>query len=88
MLTVPAHFDVAYVCVQIEQRPHAYGQSHDLVELRPLGRVQVEHIENELPQLRAVPVRNRRKRSAHDLQHQGRQILGEKSSVTKCIINV
>lgn len=52
----PAHLDAAYIRVQIKQRSNAYGKSHDLIELRPLGRIQVEHVEDELPQFRAVAV--------------------------------
>lgn len=52
----PAHFHTAYVRVEVEERPDTDGQSHDFVELRPFRRVQIEHGEDELPELRAVPV--------------------------------
>lgn len=53
---LPAHFDTAYICVKIKQRPDAYWKSHYFIELRPLGRVQIEHVEDELPQFGAVTV--------------------------------
>lgn len=71
----PAHFHAADVSVEVEQRPDTDGQSHDFIELRPFGGIQVEHGEDQLPQLRAVPVRYRGKGSTHDLQNEGGQIL-------------
>ena len=76
----PAHFHIAHVGVEVEQRPNADGVGHDLVELRPLGRVQVQHVEDELPELRAVAVRYWGKSPTHDLQNQGRQVLQTEKS--------
>lgn len=76
----PPHFDVADVCVEVQQGPNADGLSHYLVELRPLGRVQIEYAQDELSELRAVPVRDWSKGATHDLQHQGRQVLGKKKT--------
>lgn len=52
----PAHFDIAYVRVEIKQWSDAYGESHYLIELRPFGRIQVEHVEDELSEFWTVPV--------------------------------
>ena len=74
---VPAHFDVAYIRVEIEQGPDAYGKSHYFIELRPFGWVQIEHVQDELSEFWAVPVRNRSECSAHDFQNKGGKILKE-----------
>lgn len=42
----PAHFDTAYVRVEVKQGPDAYGESHYFIELRPFGWIQIEHVEN------------------------------------------
>lgn len=62
----PAHLHVAHICVEIEQWPGANGQSHYFIELRPLGRIQIEHVEDQLSEFWAVPVRDRSKSSTHD----------------------
>lgn len=85
-LVLPAHFNIAYISVEVEQRSDTYGQSHDFVELRPFGGIQIEHVEDELSQLWAVPVWNRSKCSAHDLQNQGRQILKAKTKQSQVTI--
>lgn len=61
--------------MEVEQGADADGVGHDFVELWPLGRVQVQHVEDELPQLRAVAVRYWGKGSTHDLQDQGGEVL-------------
>lgn len=66
--TSPAHFDTAYVRVEVEQGPDAYGKSHYFIQLRTFGWIQIEHVEDELSKFWAVPVGNRSKSSAHDLQ--------------------
>ncbi len=53
---MPAHFDVAYVSVEIEQWPDADGMSHYLIELGSFGWVQIQDVENELSQLWAVTI--------------------------------
>lgn len=53
---IPAHFDIAYIRVEIEQGPDAYRKSHNFIELRPFGWIQIEHVEDELSELWAVPV--------------------------------
>lgn len=75
---LPAHFDTAYICVKIKQGSYAYGKSHYFIKLRPLGWIQIEHVEDELPQLRAVAVGNWRECSTHDLQNKRWQILKAK----------
>lgn len=70
--TLPAHFDTAYVCVKVQQGPDAYGKSHYFIQLRSFGRIQIEHVEDELAKFWAVPVGNGSKCSAHDLQDKSR----------------
>lgn len=77
----PAHLHIAHVGVEVEQGADADGMGHDLVELRPLGRVQIQHVEDELPQLGAVAVRYGGKSPTHDLQDQGRKVLQTDSTV-------
>lgn len=69
---VPPHFDIAYIRVEIKQGSDAYGKSHNLIELRPFGWIQIEHVEDELSKFWAVPVWNRSKSSAHDLKNKRR----------------
>ena len=71
----PAHLHVAYIGVEVEERSDADRQGHDFVELRPLGGVQVEHVEHKLPQLWAVAVRDRGEGTTHYLQNESREIL-------------
>lgn len=79
---MPPHFNAAHVGVEVEKGANADGLGHDLIQLWPLGGVQVQHAEDELAQVGAVPVRYRGKRPAHDLQHQGREILRENERET------
>ena len=71
----PPHADTAQVRVQVEKRPDAERLRHDVAERRPLGRFQAEQTQNQLAQLRAVPVRDGREGTAHDLQYQRWQVL-------------
>lgn len=50
------HFDIAYICVEVKQRPDAYRKSHYFIELRPFGWIQIEHVEDELSEFGAVSV--------------------------------
>lgn len=71
----PPHADAAQVGVEVEERPDAEGLRHDVAEWWPLCRLQAEKAQNQLAELRAVPVRDGRKGTAHDLQHQRWQVL-------------
>lgn len=73
-LLCPAHADAAQVRVEVEQRADAEGLCHDVAERRPLRGLQAEQTENQLAQLRAVPVGDGRKGATHDLQHQRWQV--------------
>lgn len=65
---LPSHPDTAHIGIKVEQGSDANGFCHDVVQLRPLGWVQVEHAENEIPQARAVAIRDGCKGPAHNLQ--------------------
>ena len=71
----PPHADTAQVCVQVEERPDAEGLRHDVAERWPLGGLQAEQTQNQLAQLWAIPVRDGREGTAHDLQYQRWQVL-------------
>lgn len=66
---LPSHFDTAHVSVEVQKGPNADGLSHDLIQLGPLRRIQVQHAEDELAQVGAVSIRYWGKRPAHDLQY-------------------
>lgn len=66
---LPSHFDTAHIGVEVQKGPNADGLGHDLIQLGPLGRIQVQHAEDELAQVGAVSIRYRGKRPAHDLQY-------------------
>lgn len=71
----PPHADAAHIGVEVEEGPDAERLRHDVTEGWPLCRLQAEQTQDELAQLRAIPVRDGRKGAAHDLQHQGWQVL-------------
>lgn len=66
---LPSHFDTAHISVEVQKRPNADGLGHDLIQLGSLGRIQVQHAEDELAQVGAISIRYWGKRPAHDLQH-------------------
>lgn len=71
----PPHADAAHIGVEVEEGPDAQGLRHDVAERWPLCRLQAEQTQDELAQLRTVPVRDGCKSATHDLQHQSWQVL-------------
>lgn len=71
----PPHADAAHIGVEVKESPDAEGLCHDMAEGWPLRRLQAEQAQDKLAQFRAVAVRDGCKRAAHDLQHQGWQVL-------------
>lgn len=66
-LLCPPHADAAHVSVQVEEGTDAEGLRHDVAERWPLCRLQAEQTQDQLAQLRAVPVRDGRKGATHNL---------------------
>lgn len=63
----PPYSDAAHVGVEVEEGPDAERLRHDVAEWWPLRRLQAQQTEDQLAQLRAVSVRDRRKGAAHNL---------------------
>lgn len=53
---LPSHFNASYIGVEVQKGANADGLGHNLIQLRPLGRIQVEHTKDELAQVRAVSI--------------------------------
>lgn len=53
---LPAHLDIAYICVQIQQGSDANRKSHYFIKLRAFGWIQIEHVEDKLSELWAVSI--------------------------------